>query len=463
MLLTITTTLRPATDLGYLLHKSPGRVHEVELPFGKARVFYTEATPDRCTAALAVDVDPIGLVRKPSDASESGPLVAYVNDRPYVASSMLATALTKCFGTAMGGRSRERAALAEEAIPLEVRIPAVPCRGGASLAAAMFEPLGYYVTTDVIPLDEAFPAWGDSRYVALTLKGTVRLADMLGHLYVLLPVLDDSKHYWVGTDEVEKLVRKGSGWLESHPMRSTILSRALRRRKRFIQLALDRLTEVDAQGADDAPDEYSAEDELERPISLNEQRLGAVSAAIRACGAKSVLDLGCGEGNLISQLIQEPGIDRILGIDVSFRSVEAAKKKFERLPARQQARLELAQGSLLYRDERLLHWDAAALVEVVEHIEPDRLRWLEDSVFGYAKPATIVVTTPNREYNRRFAMTPGTFRHPDHRFEWARDEFVAWCRATAAEHEYNVRFVSIGNDDPELGPPTQMAVFEKWN
>jgi 3' terminal RNA ribose 2'-O-methyltransferase Hen1 len=185
MLLTLSTTHQPATDLGYLLHKSPGRVHEFEVPFGTARVFYSEASEERCTAVLHVEVDPVGLVRKGRDSSESGPLVAYVNDRPYVASSMLATVLTEVYATAMSGRSRERQELADTAIPLEATIPVMPCRGGESLLRGLFEPLAYEVEAETIPLDPALPAWGVSRYFRVTLRGNVRLADLLTHLYVL--------------------------------------------------------------------------------------------------------------------------------------------------------------------------------------------------------------------------------------------------------------------------------------
>jgi 3' terminal RNA ribose 2'-O-methyltransferase Hen1 len=462
MLLTISTTHRPATDLGYLLHKSPERVFEAELPFGTARVFYIDATEDRCTAALHIDVDPIGLVRKSKNSSDSGPLVAYVNDRPYAASSLLATALTKVFGTAIGGRSKERQALADTALPLEVAIPAMSCRGGESLLRGLFEPLGYTVVAKPIALDPAFRAWGDSRYFSVTLTGTVRLADLLSHLYVLVPVLDDDKHYWVGTDEVEKLVRKGAGWLEAHPLKALIVGRALRRRQRLIRNALEQLTDPDGV-AEVEEAGTNAEEELERPMSLNEQRLGAVTAVLKASGARRVLDLGCGEGNLLKRLLHEPAVERVLGMDVSFRSVESAKEAIMRLPARLQNKVEVMQGSLLYRDERLKGWDAAALVEVIEHVEPERLRWLEHAVFEQARPATVVVTTPNKEYNARFpGLETEHTRHPDHRFEWTRAEFQSWGAGVGESHRYQVRYLPIGPEDSEVGPPTQMAVFELW-
>src|SRR6476659_9411270 len=128
MLLTITTTHQPATDLGYLLHKNPERLHSFELSFGKAHVFYPEAAPDRCTAALLLDVDPVGLVRnRKGPSGEGGTLDQYVNDRPYVASSFLSVAIARVLGSALAGRSKGRPELTEVRMPLEAKISVLPC------------------------------------------------------------------------------------------------------------------------------------------------------------------------------------------------------------------------------------------------------------------------------------------------------------------------------------------------
>ena len=194
-------------SLGYLLHKHPGRAQTFPMGFGQAHVFYPEVGAARCTAALLLDVDPVGLVRGKAFSEQ------YVNDRPYVASSFLSVAIAKVFRTAMTGRCKDRPELADTPIPLTAHIPVLPCRGGETFLRSLFEPLGYEVTAQSIPLDETFPNWQDSEYVAATLKSTVRLADLLNHLYVLIPVLDNEKHYWIGNEEVEKLLRHGEGWL----------------------------------------------------------------------------------------------------------------------------------------------------------------------------------------------------------------------------------------------------------
>jgi len=466
MLLTITSTSAPATDLGYLLHKSPSRAHAFDLTFGTAHVFYPEAEADRCTAALLLEVDPIGLVRgRRGPAGEGRMLEQYVNDRPYVASSFLSVAIAEVFGTALSGRSKERPKLAAQELALEARLSVLPCRGGEAFLRRLFEPLGYQVTAQQHPLDEKNADWGPSRYFTVTIAGSKRLCDLLTHLYVLAPVLDDDKHYWVGDDEVDKLVRRGEGWLATHPEREVIAQRYLKHQRSLARQALEQLMAEELPAADDVQTAHAQEEaEIEKRISLNEQRIGTVIAALKQSGAERVLDLGCGEGQLLRALLKEKIFEEIVGVDVSHRVLELAsdRLRLERMPEKQRERLKLMQGSLTYRDKRLTGYDAAAVVEVIEHLDPPRLAAFERAVFEFARPGTVIVTTPNAEYNVRFESLPADhFRHKDHRFEWSRAEFEAWARRIADHFRYSVRFVPVGPEDPAVGPPTQMAVFAR--
>jgi 3' terminal RNA ribose 2'-O-methyltransferase Hen1 len=460
MLLTIRTTHVPATDLGFLLHKNPGKAQSFELPFGLAHVFYPEATETACTAALLLDVDPIGLVR-----GEGTTIDQYVNDRPYVASSFLAVAIARVFGSALGGRSAQRPELSEAAIPLEARLAALPCRGGEGLLRRLFEPLGYAVTADSHPLDPAFPDWGESRYYTVTLRAVCRLSDLLAQLYVLVPVLDDDKHYWVGDPETEKLLRHGDGWLASHPERETIARRYLKHQRRLVRAAMARLTEEEEPESEERAEARNAEETaLERPLRLHDRRLDTVAAVLCESGAKRIVDLGCGDGKLLKRLLAEAQFDQIVGVDVDSRALEAARRRLDldRLPPRQRGRIEILHGSLMYRDRRIVGCDAAAVVEVIEHLDAPRLAAFERVVFEFARPGTIVLTTPNREYNVRWPTLPaGRFRHRDHRFEWTRQEFHTWVGAVAERFGYSVHFRPVGDEDPEVGPPTQMAVFNR--
>jgi 3' terminal RNA ribose 2'-O-methyltransferase Hen1 len=470
VLLTVTTTRRPATDLGYLLVKHPDRVHSFDVPTGTAHVLFPDATEDRCTAALLLDVDPLRLGaarggRTQQAAPESFTLGRYVNDRAYAASSLLAGALAKVFRSALRGESKDRPELAAEAIPLEIHVPVLRCRGSA---AALFEPLGWTVTATAIPLDDVpdgHPLAGDSPYVDLQLTGTLRLADALNHLYVLLPVLDDAKHYWVAPDEIDKLLRAGEGWLADHPEKELITRRYLAHQRSLATSALERLDRADPDSVD-VPADTVADEEAELPAArrrpLAGQRRDAVLAALAESGATRVLDLGCGGGALLAGLMADRRYTEIVGTDVSSRALDLAHRRLrlDRLPERQRDRVKLWQSALTYRDDRLRGYDAAVLMEVVEHLDPARLPALEASVFGHARPATVVVTTPNVEYNVLYEGLTG-LRHSDHRFEWTRAEFQAWAARTAAGHGYEVEFRGVGDADAERGTPTQMAIFTR--
>jgi 3' terminal RNA ribose 2'-O-methyltransferase Hen1 len=469
MLLTIRNTQSPATDLGFLLHKHPDHVQTRDFPFGNAIVFYPEAADDACTAAVLLDIDPVGMVRgrggNSGRGSNRGPEDQYVNDRPYVASSHLSVVLARWFNAALSGRCERKPELVDHELPLEVRLAAVPCRGGEELLRSLFAPLGYEVDATRHALDERMPLLGPSRLFTVTLRARRRLSELLTHLYVLIPVLDDQKHYYVGDDEVDKLLRRGEGWLERHPAREVIVQRYLAHQRGLVRDAIARLT------AEDQPDEEvtaarkdEQEASIERVISLNDRRLDAVFGALKASGAARVLDLGCGEGKLLRRLLADRQFTGIAGLDVSSRSLDlaASRLKLDRLAAKQQERIRLLHGSLMYRDARLQGFDAAAVVEVVEHLDPPRLRAFERVLFESARPATIVLTTPNAEYNVMWPSLPaGRFRHQDHRFEWTRAEFQTWATGVASRYEYTATFLPVGDEHDTVGAPTQMAVFTR--
>jgi 3' terminal RNA ribose 2'-O-methyltransferase Hen1 len=460
MFLSVATTHQPATDLGFLLHKHPDRLHEFELTFGKAFVFYPEASAARCEAAMVLDVDPVGLVR--GKGQGDGLLDQYVNDRPYAASSFLSVALNKAFRTAMSGVCKTHPELAESEIPLEAVVAPLPARGGEKVLRQLFEPLGWRVDVDPITAPDIGAA--GRFYAHLKLSGAARLSTLLSHLDVLIPVLDDAKHYFVGEDEIDKLLDRGKGWLEHHPARQLIVRRYLRHRGALARAALARLApetqeEIVEPGARAAP-----EDALEAPIRLNDQRLSTVVDALRAIGSKTIADLGCGEGKLLDRLLRERWAERLIGLDPAAHALERAAKRLKlRLPGGPpEERVLLLHGSLTYRDDRWAGADAAVLVEVIEHLDPDRLPLVERVVFGEMRPGNVIVTTPNAEYNVRFPnLASGSFRHPDHRFEWTRAEFRAWADRIETTYGYRASLSGIGQQDELLGTPTQMAVFAR--
>jgi 3' terminal RNA ribose 2'-O-methyltransferase Hen1 len=452
MLLTLTAVAQPpalpdARDLGFLLHKNPAALFQKELAFGTAQVFYPEATPKRTTAALLVELDPIRLVRGRADS-----LFQYVCDRPYVASSFLSVALSECFSTALAGRSKERPELAATPLVLTATLTALACDAGEPLLRRLLEPLGYTVEITCHPLDPRFPEWGTSNLYTVVLSGTQTLHDLLSHLYVLIPALDNAKHYFVGEEEVEKLLRHGEGWLATHPERELITRRYLRYKRSLTSAALEKLTEGETLASDEP-----VEETLEAPVRLNDQRVEAALDAIRTLQptAATVIDLGCGEGRTLKAVKAAFPTLSLMGMDVSSGVLAVAERRLH-------GAVPLLHGSLVYSDARLRGFDVALLMEVIEHLDPERLSALESTVFGDAAPRRVFVTTPNAEYNAVWASLPaGKFRHGDHRFEWTRPEFAAWAERVAQDYGYRVAFGAIGDQDEKLGSPTQSAIFDR--
>ena len=448
-----------ARDLGYLLHKHPDHVHARDLPQGEAQLFFSEATEQTATAVLFLDVDPVGLVRGKGEGP--GLLDQYVNDRPYAVNSLMSVALGRVLGQSLAGKSKERADLADRALPLRLRMTPLAVAGGAEVVRKLFAPLGYDVVVEVLD------ASGRREILDVSLRAEVRLSDLLTHAQVLIPVMDDAKHYFVGPDEIEKLLAKGEGWLASHPEKELIVWRGLRRRAALARPAMDRLTEAALEPPEpDTPEQeaLAGEPPLEQPARLHDVRLDAVRDVLVAAGARSVLDLGCGEGRLIRRLMRERGIDKITGVDPSARTLEIAKRRLNLDDASEalRERVQLMLGSLTYADRRWSGYDAAALVEVIEHVDPPRLSALELSLFGAAQPKLVIVTTPNREYNMLFEkMAAGELRHGDHRFEWTRAEFLDWARGVAERNGYTPEIQPLGPEDETAGAPSQMAVFRR--
>lgn len=482
MLLTITAEGENAAALSFLLHKHPDKLQQVELSVGVASIFYPEYGTEKVTAALLLDIDPIGMVRNAKNfAGKDFLLGQYVNDRPYVASSFMSSAISKAFSSAMNGSCKEHPEFIDMPLALTAKISVLPApRGGELLIKRLFEPLGYTVEAERHLLDTQFSEWGYGKYFTLTLKNTLALKDLLSHLYVLIPVLDNEKHYFITQNEVEKLLQKGKGWLEQHPEREIIVSRYLINLKSLVRSAFEVL-----QAAEDGiipdTDNEAEQDELTKiedtaaahtqlqkakKERLHDIRLKLVAEKLKQSGAASVIDLGCGDGKLLRLLLKEKQFTRIAGTDVSYSELEKSQDKlhWNEMPEKQRERLSLFQSSLTYRDKRFSGFDAAAVVEVIEHLDPNRLPALEKSLFTYAKPQTIVLTTPNREYNVRYEnLSAGKVRHSDHRFEWTRSEFEAWAERVARENNYTVAFFPVGEEEENIGAPSQMAVFTYGN
>jgi 3' terminal RNA ribose 2'-O-methyltransferase Hen1 len=454
VLLEITTTHYPATDLGFLLNKHPDRLQSVELAIGKAHVFYREANNAVCTACLLLDINPIDLVRTRGQMAFLQQ--HYVNDRPYTANSFLSTAMVKAFGSAMNGTAKGKPELVDAPLPLKAALYSLTADCDPSFINKLLEPLGYNITVETLPLDERFSSWGLSKAVNLTVEKTTTVQELLSQLYVFILALDNDRHYWISRTDIDTLLRRGEGWLQDHPEKEWITKRFLKNLRTYTSQALLRLAGEEAlEEADTRSKEW---------VSLHEQRLQKAYEFIKQSGAATVLDLGCGEGKLMKKLIRDSRFKRIVGMDVSFSELQKAKENLflDTASPLMRERIALFQGSVTYKDDRMKGFDAAALVEVIEHLDEERLPSMERVVFGSAGPTTVVLSTPNAEHNSVYErLNADAFRHEDHRFEWTREQFKQWCAKVCAQFNYEVAIYPVGEEAPGVGAPSQMAVFKK--
>ncbi|MDR1657392.1 MAG: 3' terminal RNA ribose 2'-O-methyltransferase Hen1 [Deltaproteobacteria bacterium] len=456
MLLNLTCHGPHAADFSYLLHKAPASVNIIELPFGEAVVFYPLIEEQKLTCSMLIDIDPLTMAK--GEARFSG-LFDYLSDRPYAATSFMSVAIARVFGTALSGRCQNRPEVVTQKLSLQADIFMLRC-GHLEYLNSIFEPLGYETNFEIFPVDKEFPKLGRSPYVNLTIKGEVTLQDLLRHLYVLIPVFDGRKHYWIGRDEVEKLLRHGQGWLSEHPQRGHIARRYLSRLNQLTNMALGRLDNGES-GARELEPEPGTSAEPPEKLSLNRLRLEVVLAELKASGVTSVLDFGCGEGKLLRRLLREKQFERVAGLDVSLLTLKRAEAGLLRVFKTIPPRLELLHGAMTYKDQRLKGFTAVVCQEVIEHLDPWRRPAMEKIVFEYIGAKVVVVTTPNREYNVNYFSLKDQLRHRDHRFEWDRQEFGKWAASVAQTYGYTVRLSGIGDLDESAGQPTQIGVFSQ--
>jgi 3' terminal RNA ribose 2'-O-methyltransferase Hen1 len=468
MLLTITCRGENATDIGYVLRKRPGRLLRFDRNKNTIGVlmYWPRVEDDLCQFAMQLDIDPLDMSPRRPGAIAASNLFDYVNDRPYATSRLMGSAIAWFLREALYDRPLPEGApddVRERVFDLEARIFAFEERG---LAKDAFEALGY--ETDVTPhvLDDEHPSWGLSPYADVRVRKNETVTELLQHLHVMLSALPKPSKNESATKEVaERLLRVSGTWLADHPMRNKLVWRYLSYDRALASDVMDKLacttsedTASDGATSDDATD---AEPKAKH-VPLHTQVLDTVSAIIRESGCTSVLDAGCGDGKLVRLLLGIEQVERIGAADVSATSLRRLQSKLtERRRTAMPDNLDVFQASVTMSDDRLRGYDAICAIEVVEHIDPRRIRDLERVVFEESGASLIVVTTPNREYNRVYGIPSDLLRHPDHRFEWTRDEFARWVTHVCETYGYTSDMRGVGEVDEAAGQPTLVATFRK--
>jgi 3' terminal RNA ribose 2'-O-methyltransferase Hen1 len=445
MQLTIQASGDNVQAISYLLAKNPNNLYERNHKGHLVRLFYSKFTETELEVTIFVTPDPIEMVKNNSNSYD---ITHYINDREFAVSSIFCSFIRSALGTALNGQPKEEH-LKWVNHPFSFNFEFGPVVSSLSDEKLMnlFEPIGYEVTINRPEIEYSFPIKTKSSARYLSIKGMKTLQEGLRHLFVLIPVIDNYKHYFIDEKEIEKLERYGEGWLEQHPLRDLIYRQALR------------FKEIYSLVENSSKDEKKVEPV--KKVRLNELRYEKIVNAVSQMKPRSVVDFGSGEGKLSVQLGFVEGITEILAVEPSESASLKALERFNKVKNKEKFVIpELLWGSLFYYDERLKDKDVIILCEVIEHIDETRLPKAMDTLLHDYQPGALIITTPNREYNELYDMEEH-LRHNDHRFEWTRAEFRQWCTERNYSNDYELLFDGIGEEHPSHGFPTQMCIFKR--
>ncbi|MGM0845103.1 MAG: 3' terminal RNA ribose 2'-O-methyltransferase Hen1 [Bacillota bacterium] len=446
MQLTIRASGAEAEVISFLLAKNPNNIYERSQNGHLVRMFYSKFTKEEVEVTLFVTPDPIELSR---NSSEKYDITSYINDREFAVSSIFCTFLRSALGTALNGKPKdEYAPWVNHAFSLKLEFGPLASSLSDQQIIGLYEPLGYEVEITYGEADYNLDLKTKSSVRYITLKGLTTLQNGLRQLVVLIPVLDNYKHYYIDEKEIEKIERYGEGWLDHHPQREFILQKALRFKEIYSQVD-NRIAEGDKK---------------ESPIKvrLNDLRYEKIIHHINRLEKKeSIVDFGSGEGKLSLRLGFVNGVKEIIAVEPSESAALKALKRFEKAAQKEDILMPTTMmGSLFYFDERLKGKDVMILCEVIEHIDEYRLPKIMNTILNDYKPGVLMITTPNQEYNQVYDMSEG-YRHSDHRFEWTREEFYQWCNQQNTAENYELVFDGIGEEHERYGFPTQMCIFTR--
>ncbi|MFC4100784.1 3' terminal RNA ribose 2'-O-methyltransferase Hen1 [Paenibacillus xanthanilyticus] len=452
-----------ANMLSHLLAKNPNNLYEREEKGAKVRLVYTVCDEQRTEAVLHVSPDPIELVKGSPDSYD---ITQYINDREFVTSSLFCTYIRPSLGTALNGKPKETfAEWVSHKFALTLSFGPVASNLPEPVVEQLFASLGYEVEQERGEADYPFALKHRSSVRYITLRGRQTLQTALRQLFILMPVLDDYKHYFIGEAEVEKLERYGEGWLEAHPQRELIVKRTLRFADVIERYEANREPAREEQNgaAEPAAEAASLADGAEPApkVRLNEQRYQAICETVQGLEHKrTVVDFGSGEGKLSARLAELAGVQEVMAVEPSAIARKRAADRFAKLAERGQGVVpKTVTGSLFYYDESLRGKDVIVLCEVIEHIEAHRVERAIATILNEYAPHALIVTTPNREYNQVYEMGEA-MRHADHRFEWTRGEFRQACERWRTDG-YELELQGVGERHEAYGHPTQMAIFRR--
>ena len=454
MQLSIKAMGEEAKFLSFLLAKNPQNLYDRNEKEAQVRMTYTTFEDNEVEAVLFVTPDPVELVK---NSPATYDITQYINDREFVVSSLFVSYIRSALGTALNGKPKE-AYLKWVDHPFNLTIGFGPVASDLpdAVIISLFEALGFKTEIEREKIEYAFDLKARSSARFITIQGKATLQNTLRQIFILIPVLDNYKHYYIDEKEIEKLQRFGEGWLENHPQKELIIKRSLRFRELIEQVYPVNIDRKQAQLDLDHPDEPQA------VVRLNELRYQKIIDLVMSLDTReTIVDYGAGEGKLSVRLGSIPGVKEILAVEPTAKEQLRAIERFQKA-GRNEDFVTPAPlwGSLFYYDNRMKGKDVFILCEVIEHIEEYRLAAAMDTIFGHYQPKVIIITTPNSEYNEVYQMEE-TIRHKDHRFEWTTAQFQDWCALWQSKYQYSVEHIGIGEEVQGYGQPTQLAIFRR--
>ncbi|WP_449599513.1 3' terminal RNA ribose 2'-O-methyltransferase Hen1 [Paenibacillus sp. Marseille-Q9583] len=456
MHLIIKATGSGAGMLSHLLAKNPHNLYDRSDKEARVRIVFTAASDEETEAVIYVTPDPIALVKGNTAHND---ITQYINDREFVTSSRFCSYIRPALGTALNGKPKEVfLPWVDHKFQLELSFGPVASNLPDHTIEELFHALGYELELERGDAVYSFDLKSRSSARYIRLRGEQTLQTALRQLFILIPALDDDKHYFISDDEIEKIRRYGEGWLDSHPLLALILKRSLR----FANL----IKQFDGEESSPSSEKVAitpAEISVEPKIRLNDLRYAAIAETVEGLAFNSsIVDFGSGEGKLSARLGSVPGVKQIWAVEPSANSQLRAIDRFSKLEDREGVTVPTpVTGSLFYFDETLRNKDIMVLCEVIEHIDEHRLARVMETILSEYSPKVLILTTPNKEYNEVYEMESEEMRHSDHRFEWGRAEFSEWCIRWTSSFDYSVDFKGIGEGSDAFGYPTQMAIFSK--
>ena len=462
MIFSISTTHYPATDIGFLLHKNPDEFHKIPFNFGDVYIFYPYGSPELCMATLIVKIDPIKLYEKS--------FIDVCYDFPFIETeyevfgfSLFSMLLSKIYVMTLNGISNSRSELVNLSIPLSANIINVMHYDKVLLIKEFFEQLEYNVRIENKSGNNNETKLCKIECFNIEITAIIPLKNILSHLCIILAVLDNSLHYWMNENEIDKIIEMSKVFLKNHPMEDYIMKHLSKEKINSKVKAISFVSQDKLWNRYLIPTVNKGREKLlKKQVKFNEEKHNYIISVLKGLNSKSVVDIGCGEGEFIELLFKDVNFERILGVDVSNYMIEKAKFRIDlcNIPSENKERINIIQSSIFYRDKRLRGYEAATVINVIEYFDLPRLKLFEQVLFGLIQPQHVIIVISSVEFIvKKDSISNNKFNNVKNVFEWTKEKYKLWYSCVAEQYDYTFRLLEDGYKEIESETLNQIVVF----